>query len=55
MAVIMPASFLAAIAIGFLQLGLLFVVKEVYLVPPAAVGWFGALWSAAYLAGSSCS
>ncbi|MBP7095153.1 MAG: MFS transporter [Spirochaetia bacterium] len=51
MAVIMPASFLAAIAIGFLQLGLLFVVKEVYLVPPAAVGWFGALWSAAYLAG----
>ena len=48
---ILPTSFLMSFAIGVVNLGMLFVVKEDYHASPAAVGWFAALWSMAYLAG----
>lgn len=48
MAVIGPAAFLNSMGIGSLNLGLIFIVKEVFGAPPAVVGKFGALWSFVY-------
>jgi len=48
---IIPVSFLASFAIGIINLGMLFLIKGAYGASPAVVGWFTALWSAAYFAG----
>lgn len=52
MAVIVPASFLNSLGIGLTNLGLLFLVKDLYKASPAQVGWFGATWSIFYF--SAC-
>ncbi len=51
MAVIAPSAFLNSLAIGIINLGLLFIVKDVYGAGPAAIGWFGATWSISYFTG----
>lgn len=50
MAVIGPAAFLNSLSIGSVNLGLIFILREVFLAPPAVVGRFGALWSTVYFA-----
>lgn len=51
MAVIAPSAFMNSLAIGIVNLGLLFIVKDVYGATPAQAGWFGATWSSAYFLG----
>ncbi len=51
MLVITPAAFLSSFGIGTINLGLLFIIKDVYHATPSQVGWFGALWSVAYFCG----
>ncbi|MDP3178328.1 MAG: MFS transporter [Spirochaetaceae bacterium] len=51
LAVILPAAFLASLAIGTVNQGMIFLVKEEYGASATTVGAFAALWSAAYLAG----
>ena len=48
---IIPCSFLASVAIGIVNLGMLFLIKSDYGAGPAVVGWFTALWAAAYFVG----
>lgn len=50
MAVIGPAAFLNSLGIGSVNLGLIFILREVFQAPPAVVGRFGALWSLVYFA-----
>lgn len=52
MAVIVPSAFMNSLAIGLTNLGLLFLVKDLYQASPAQVGWFGATWSIFYF--SAC-
>jgi len=51
MLVISPAAILNSIAIGTVNLGMLFIVKDVYQASASVVGWLGALWSLSYFAG----
>ncbi len=48
---LLPSAFLAALAIGIVNLGFLFVAKEAYGAGPATVGWFAALWAISYFLG----
>ena len=48
---IIPCSFLASVAIGIVNLGMLFLIKGDYGAGPVVVGWFTALWAAAYFVG----
>ena len=48
---IIPASFLVSVAIGVVNLGMIFLIKSDYNAGPAVVGWFTALWAAAYFVG----
>lgn len=48
MTVIGPAAFLNSLGIGSVNLGLIFILREVFQAPPAVVGRFGALWSLVY-------
>ncbi|MCK7479662.1 MAG: hypothetical protein M0C28_21865 [Candidatus Moduliflexus flocculans] len=50
MAVIGPAAFLNSLGIGSVNLGLIFILREVFQAPPAVVGRLGALWSLVYFA-----
>ncbi len=50
MAVIGPAAFLNSLGIGSVNLGLIFILREIFQAPPAVVGRFGALWSLVYFA-----
>jgi len=49
--ILVPSAFMAALAIGLINLGMLFVLKEAYGASPVIVGWFAALYSLAYFAG----
>ena len=49
--VIAPAAFLNSLSVGYVNLGMIFAVKEVFSASPSMVGWFGALWSVAYFCG----
>jgi MFS family permease len=51
MSLLIPSAFLASLAIGIVNLGMLFVVKERFHAGPQAVGVFTALWSIAYFVG----
>lgn len=51
MAVIVPAAFLSSLAIGTVNLGLLFVIKDMFDASASQIGWLGALWSSAYFCG----
>ncbi len=48
---IIPCAFAVSLAIGIVNLGMLFLIKVDYGAGPATVGWFTALWAAAYFAG----
>jgi MFS family permease len=48
---ILPCAFAVSMGIGIVNLGLIFLVKAEYGAGPAAVGWFTALWAAAYFLG----
>lgn len=50
MAVIVPAAFLNSLGIGSVNLGLIFILREVFQSPPAVIGRLGALWSLVYFA-----
>ncbi len=50
MAVIGPAAFLNSLGIGSVNLGLIFILREVFQAPPAVIGRLGALWSLVYFA-----
>jgi MFS family permease len=49
--VIVPASFMNSLGIGTMSLGILFVVKDLYLARPAVVGSLGAAFSLSYFLG----
>jgi MFS family permease len=51
LSLLLPAAFLAALGIGIVNLGFLFVLKEAYGAGPALVGWFAACWAIAYFVG----
>ncbi len=51
MLVIAPAAFLSSFGIGTINLGMLFIIKDLYHATPSQVGAFGALWSVAYFFG----
>ena len=48
---ILPCGFGISLAIGIVNLGMLFLIKESYGAGPALVGWFTALWAGAYFLG----
>jgi predicted MFS family arabinose efflux permease len=48
---ILPCAFVVSLAIGIVNLGMLFLIKESYGAGPAVVGWFTALWAGAYFLG----
>jgi MFS family permease len=48
---ILPSAFATSLGIGILNLGLLFLVKGAYGAGPETIGWFTALWCAAYFVG----
>jgi predicted MFS family arabinose efflux permease len=48
---ILPCAFVISLAIGVVNLGMLFLIKEDYGAGPAIVGWFTALWAGAYFLG----
>lgn len=50
-AVIYPAAFLVALAVGALSLGAIFYVREIFGATPGQVGVLSALWSLSYIAG----
>lgn len=50
-AVIYPAAFLVALAVGALSLGAIFYVRETFNATPGQVGVLSALWSLSYIAG----
>jgi predicted MFS family arabinose efflux permease len=51
LAFILPCAFVVSLAIGVVNLGMLFLIKESYGAGPALVGWFTALWAGAYFLG----
>lgn len=51
LAFILPCAFFVSLALGIVALGMLFLIKEAYGAGGATVGWFTALWAAAYFAG----
>ncbi|UCF98058.1 MAG: MFS transporter [Spirochaetaceae bacterium] len=50
-AVILPAAFLTEMGLGLITLGMIFYMREVFLVPPALVGWIAATWQSCYVLG----
>jgi predicted MFS family arabinose efflux permease len=48
---ILPCAFVVSLAVGIVNLGMLFLIKESYGAGPAVVGWFTALWAGAYFLG----
>ena len=50
-AAIFPAAFLVAIALGQVNLGLIFYVRERFAASPTQVGWLAAAWSLSYVTG----
>jgi predicted MFS family arabinose efflux permease len=50
-AVILPAAFLTDTGVGMLTLGIVFYTREVFLLPPGAVGWLAATWQSCYVLG----
>lgn len=51
MLVVAPAAFLSSTAIGVVNLGMLFIIKELYGASASQIGWLGALWSTSYFCG----
>ena len=49
-AVALPSAFLMAVAVGLLQLGMIFYLREVKLLSPASIGLFAAFWWLSYSA-----
>ncbi len=49
--VIFPSAFLVAMAIGIIELGVIFYIKDIYGATPSEVGYFTALWSFCYIIG----
>jgi MFS family permease len=50
-AVVLPAAFLTETGVGMLNLGMVFYMREVFLLPPGAVGWLAATWQSCYVLG----
>jgi predicted MFS family arabinose efflux permease len=50
-AVILPAGFLTETGLGMLTLGMVFYMREVFLLSPALVGWIAATWQGCYVLG----
>ena len=50
-AVILPAAFLTETGLGMLTLGMVFYMREVFLLPPGTVGWIAATWQGCYVLG----
>ena len=50
-AVILPAGFLTESGLGMLTLGMVFYMREVFLVSPGLVGWTAATWQGCYVLG----
>jgi len=48
---ILPCAFVVSLAIGIINLGMIFLIKETYGAGPALVGWFTAFWAGAYFLG----
>jgi predicted MFS family arabinose efflux permease len=51
LALILPSAFATSLGIGILNLGMLFLIKSSFGADPETIGWFTALWCAAYFAG----
>jgi DHA1 family multidrug resistance protein-like MFS transporter/DHA1 family quinolone resistance protein-like MFS transporter len=51
MSLLVPSAFVASLAIGIVNLAMLFIVKERFHAGPRSVGIFTALWSIAYFVG----
>jgi predicted MFS family arabinose efflux permease len=49
--VILPAAFLTETGLGLTTLGMIFYMREVFLLPPGLVGWIAATWQACYVLG----
>ena len=49
--VILPAGFLTESGLGMLTLGMVFYMREVFLVSPGLVGWTAATWQGCYVLG----
>jgi MFS family permease len=50
-AVILPAGFLTEIGLGMLTLGMVFYMREEFLLSPGLVGWNAATWQCCYVLG----
>lgn len=50
-AVILPAGFLTEAGLGMLILGMVFYMREVFLLSPGQVGWIAATWQGCYVLG----
>ena len=50
-AVILPAGFLTEAGLGMLILGMVFYMREVFLLAPGQVGWIAATWQGCYVLG----
>ncbi|MBN2553820.1 MAG: MFS transporter, partial [Spirochaetales bacterium] len=50
-AVILPAAVLTETGLGMLTLGMVFYMREVFLLPPGTVGWIAATWQSCYVLG----
>jgi MFS family permease len=50
-AVILPAAFLTEVGLGLLTLGMVFYLREVFLLLPGSVGWIAATWQGCYVLG----
>jgi len=50
-AVILPAGFLTEAGLGMLILGMVFYMREVFLLAPGQVGWIAATWQGCYALG----
>jgi MFS family permease len=50
-AVILPAAFVTEVGLGLLTLGMVFYMREVFLLSPGLVGWIAATWQGCYVLG----
>jgi predicted MFS family arabinose efflux permease len=50
-AVILPAAFLTEVGLGLLTLGMVFYLREVFLLLPGRIGWIAATWQGCYVLG----
>ncbi len=50
-AVILPAAFVAEAGLGMLTLGMVFYMREEFLLSPAVIGWIAATWQGCYVLG----